>query len=103
MKRNVKRTLSLILALVMLCSTLGVMAFAQERANVIGCACGICKPYCQWNEFLPKGYDEVLNRVTECPVHLNHDAEEYYIYEKLLCTKCKHYTYHLLRVEYRCL
>ncbi len=103
MSRNVKRTLSLVLALIMICSTLGVMAFAQERADVIGCSCGICKPYCQWNEFLFVREEESLNRVTECPVHLNHDAGEYYIYEVLRCTKCKHLTYHLLRVEYRCI
>ena len=103
MTRKMKRTLSLILALVMLCSTLGVMAFAQTRANVISCSCGICKPYCQWNEFLFIRNEKTLNRVTECPVHLNHDAEEYYIYDVLKCTKCNHYTYHLLRIEYECI
>lgn len=35
MQGKTKRTLSLVLALIMICSTLGVMAFAQERGVVV--------------------------------------------------------------------
>ena len=36
MLRKTKRTLSLILALVMLCSTMGVMAFAADDESISG-------------------------------------------------------------------
>lgn len=86
MSRNVKRTLSLVLALIMLCSTMGVMAFAAE-ASAECHFCEICKIEVSC---IKKNEDRSFNRVIECPQHNGaHDAEEYYVYYDHYCPNCK--------------
>ena len=84
MSRNVKRTLSLVLALIMLCSTMGVMAFAAGTS--VPCHfCEVCRDevVCRIVE------DWQFNRVIVCERHNEqHDAEEYYVLHDHYCSNC---------------
>ena len=87
MSRNVKRTLSLVLALIMLCSTMGVMAFAAEASA----ECHFCDA-CKEEVSCRKTQNREFNRVIECPLHDGaHDAEEYYVYCYHYCPNCNQY------------
>ena len=99
MSRKIKRTLSLVLALVMICSTMSFMAFAQESANLYG----PCKS-CRRDQNFTRRYEDFLNRVIECPLHNGvHDTEEWYIEEIYTCDVCGwEFTYDSV-IEYRCL
>ena len=101
MTRKMKRTLSLILALVMLCSTLGVMAFAQERASLYAkCGSDTCKN--NYRHFT-KYSDEYLVRVIECPLHDHaHDAEEWEIVTWHVCDTCGESAYYSYSTYYNC-
>ena len=86
MTRKMKRTLSLILALVMLCSTMGVMAFAAAPAMMyMQCFSTVCEG--AWRTYLDSPI-EGLNRVIECPEHRDHDAEEWYRSHFYKCEVC---------------
>lgn len=87
MIRKCKRTLSLVLALVMICSTMGVMGFAAEPTAVINMKCSseTCKnTFRNYRHFPVEG----LNRVIECPEHRDHDAEEWYRSHLYKCEMC---------------
>ena len=81
MTRTVKRTLSLVLALIMICSTLGVMAFAADELQ----ECGRCgrTPTSYYTVFNSRSFD----RITECPTHETHDAEVYIALYDRYCSK----------------
>ena len=87
MTRKMKRTLSLILALVMLCSTMGVMAFAQTRADddFIEDTCPVCGADTQLYYYC---YENTMERIVECPTHGGHDAEEWHIGAQYICRAC---------------
>ncbi len=88
MLRKTKRTLSLVLALIMICSTMGVMAFAQERASMYA----PCRSdYCQGGyRHFTRYSDEYLVRIIECPLHDRaHDAEEWEIVTWYVCDTCE--------------
>ena len=103
MTRKMKRTLSLVLALVMLCSTMGVMAFAQER-GIINChECPVKN--CGETRCVEQDVDRSFNRIIECPQHGTHDAEEYYVYVNHYCAACGVLkdAYIFDRYEYECI
>ncbi len=82
MLRKTKRTLSLVLALIMICSTMGVMALAAASNDAYEC------PKCPEPT---RDYYEVegapsFNRIIECPKHDGHDAEEYYVQVYRYCS-----------------
>ena len=86
MLRKTKRTLSLVLALIMICSAMGVMAFAQERGVMV---CHECpQRTCGSTQCVEKNRRSFFNRVIECPTHGGHDAEEYYVYVDHHCANC---------------
>ena len=81
MKRS-RRILSLVLALIMICSTMGVMAFAAvgDPINAFCTECGVQQT------FLYSHYSDTINRVVECPKHNGtHDAEERYLGHMYYC------------------
>lgn len=85
MLKKSKRILSLILALIMICSTMGVMAFAADGEIAFDAYCFYCRAQ---RDFVCIGYQEMFNRVIECPEHPDHDAEEWYCgvyYECIVC------------------
>ncbi len=98
MTRKVKRTLSLVLALMMICSTMGVMAFAAETAVLSVC------PDCEEDLVLRKIEDWRFNRIIECPLHDKaHDAAEYYVYCIYRCENCeREYSVAFDRIDYNC-
>ena len=102
MTRKMKRTLSLILALVMLCSTMGVMAFAQTRASLYA---KCYSEQCGGNSrHFTRHYAEGLNRVIVCPLHNElHDTEEWSLSEWYTCDTCGWMGYNSFEIEYRCL
>lgn len=84
MLRKTKRTLSLVLALIMICSTMGVMAFAAETSAEC-CFCETCKDEVACR----KVEDWQFNRVIVCERHNEqHDAEEYYVHVAHKCPNC---------------
>ena len=87
MLRKTKRTLSLVLALIMICSTLGVMAFAAEQGAPLTYY-GLCPDCRQYQQFNYSFYDDSLNRVVECPEHRDHDAEERIRGNYYTCSLC---------------
>ncbi len=99
MLRKTKRTLSLVLALIMICSTMGVMAFAAETAAPSEC------PNCGEDLVLRRIEDWQFNRVIVCPLHNEqHDAEEYYVHYILRCRNCEwEYDSGFDRKDYICL
>ena len=98
MTRTVKRTLSLVLALVMICSTLGIMTFAQERAVVLECY------WCEDSErFAYSHAGEQFNRIVECPTHGGHDAEEWYVGQYYRCLDCGGLVFTRTSTKYICL
>ena len=103
MTRKMKRTLSLVLALIMLCSTMGVMAFAQEQRiiNCHECPVSSCSETRCVNG---KKYRE-FDRIVECPTHGLHDAERYYVHYDHKCAACGvvKETYVFDHFEYVCL
>ncbi len=101
MSRNVKRTLSLVLALIMICSTMGVMVFAHTRANMYG-PCG--SDDCQGkNRHFTRCSDEYLVGIVECPLHDGaHDAEEWEIAEWYACDTCGWTTDYSYSTYYNC-
>ena len=99
MLRKTKRTLSLVLALVMLCSTMGVMAFAADDESISE-EC----PYCHANtRFDYQFYSSSFNRIVECPTHGDHDAEEWYAGNYYTCRNCGLYVSFDLKTTYVCL
>lgn len=98
MLKKSKRILSLVLALIMICSTLGVMAFARDV--VAGLVCPMCYEI-DCLEYIR--YEEQFNRVVECPDHGNHDAEEWYIGALYDCGCCKRIVFVRSFKEYRCI
>ena len=102
MTRKHKRTLSLVLALMMLCSTMSVMSFAAETSAEC-CFCETCgKPVsCR------KRHEEwSFNRVIVCVPHNEiHDTEEYYVYYDHYCPSCNNLIgeYVFDRKDYICL
>ena len=104
MLKKSKRILSLILALVMLCSTLGVMAFAAEKPATayIECPSTTCKN--AWRTYRYR-CSEGLNRIIECPLHNGmHDAEEWYYSEYYCCEVCNRiYSPYDPEITYVCL
>ena len=90
MTRKMKRTLSLLLALVMLCSTMGIMAFAAEKSSPILMQCPSEKCNYAPRVYLLQTF-EGLNRVIACPLHNElHDAEEWYTSYIYVCDACGH-------------
>ena len=71
MKTTTRRIASLILAVVMVCSAMGVMAFAREGLE----ECGECGDVPQ--SYYTVLYSRDLDRIIECPEHEIHDAEVY--------------------------
>ena len=87
MTRTVKRTLSLALALVMICSTLGVMTFAAEWISLAqNCYSEKCGGAFRFFSF--SHYEDSFNRIIECPMHGDHDAEEWYTLCWFACDTC---------------
>lgn len=81
MLRKAKRTLSLVLALIMLCSTMGVMAFAAVNTY----------PFCPECDDTVRDYYLVeqsrsFDRIIVCPTHDTHDAEVWRVYYKAFCS-----------------
>ena len=100
MTRKMTRTLSLILALVMLCSTMGVMAFAQERASLYA----MCNGECGWYANFTYHYNETMNRVIVCHLHNEErDTEEWYLSSWYTCDTCGWIGYDSSEIEYRCI
>lgn len=102
MSRNVKRTLSLVLALIMICSTMGVMAFAADDEISFDAYCFYCEAQ---RDFKCIGYQEMFNSIVACPLHDElHDAEEWYCGIYHVCVVCNIYKISLdFREEYVCL
>ena len=95
MLRKTKRTLSLVLALIMICSTMGVMAFAAEDEFHF---CETCKLEVPCTACVKRHEKLSFNRVIGCPLHNElHDAEEHYVYYDHYCPHCNNligpYTY----------
>ena len=68
----------------MICSTMGVMAFAAEREPiekwcVVAQKQAICDYYC---------YENCVARIVECPEHRDHDAEEWHTGDHYRCREC---------------
>lgn len=98
MLKKSKRALSLVLALIMICSTIGIMAFAQERAVVLECY------WCLDSErFAYSHPGEQFNRIIECPTHGNHDAEEWYVGHYYDCLECNKLVFAHTSTRYICL
>lgn len=99
MLKKSKRILSLVLALIMICSTMGVMSFAQERANFNKWCyeCGTMRNY------LLADRVETLNRIIECPTHSGHDAEKWYCDIYYECEVCSYKYIRFTEIEYRCI
>ena len=84
--KNSKRILSLVLALIMVCSTMGVMVFAQER-SVINChECPVAS--CSETRCVEKNEHTDFDCIVECPTHGTHDAERHYVYVDHWCGVC---------------
>lgn len=98
MLKKSKRALSLVLALMMICSTMGVMAFAQDVVDGLVC------PNCfEFDCLYYVRYEEQFNRVIECPNHFGHDAEEWYVGAWYDCGCCNERVFVRSHIEYRCL
>ncbi len=101
MLRKTKRTLSLVLALIMICSTMGVMALAAVSTELYWCE--ICKDEV-YAEYTPKSEAEwEFDRIVECPYHSDHDAKLYIAYTDCDCVQCGETVYHYDYVKYVCL
>ena len=86
MSRKYKRILSLVLALITICSTLGVMAFAADDESIDN-YCAVCGTTTRQDYYC---YENCINRIIECPKHNGeHDAEEWYIGSHYTCRSCK--------------
>lgn len=103
MKRS-RRILSLVLALIMLCSTMGIMSFAA-----VGDSISAWCPNCNYQRtFTYLFYNESLNRIIECPNHNGtHDAEEIYCGHFYQCSAYpndkSHRIFILTDIKYACL
>ena len=85
MTRKMKRTLSLILALVMLCSTMGVMAFAADDMEYEA----FCSRCGEQKGLVYRFYDDSFVRMVECPLHNGlHEAEEWFRGHQYTCIDC---------------
>ena len=101
MLRKTKRTLSLVLALIMICSTLGVMAFAAVSTELYWCEVCRDEVYAYYTPESQANWG--LDRVIECPKHGTHDAEVYKAYTDCRCVQCNEIVYHYEYVKYICL
>ena len=100
MLRKAKRTLSLVLALIMICSTMGVMAFALDD-DAIERRCPACGKITRLDYYC---YENALERVIECPIHEGaHDAEEWHIGDHYKCRDCKAIVSFNKTITYVCL
>ena len=99
--KKAKRILSLVLALIMICSAMGVMTFAAV-GDPIDAHCTECKSQ---QTFLYSHYSDTLNRVVECPNHNGaHDAEERYLGHMYYCaTNPEHWLFIRTDIVYICL
>lgn len=82
---------------------MGVMSFAQERGIVNCHECPVKS--CDESQCVEGKEYFVVNRVIECPYHVDHDAEELYVYVEHRCAACGviKETYVFDRYEYNCL
>ena len=101
MKTTTRRIVSLILAIVMACSVMGVMAFAAISTELYWCE--ICKDEV-YAEYTPESQVQwSFERVVECPYHSDHDAEMYTAYTDCLCVQCDNEVYAYEYTKYVCL
>ena len=101
MLRKTKRTLSLVLTLIMICSTLGVMAFAAVSTELYWCE--VCRDEV-YAYYTPESQVEWgLDCIVECPYHLDHDAELYKAGTNCYCVQCGEKVYQYDYVKYVCL
>ncbi len=101
MSRKVKRTLSLVLALMMICSAMGVMALAAVSTELYWCE--VCKDEVYAEYTLESEAEWEFDRIVECPYHSDHDAEVYKASTKCLCVNCYEEVYHYNYIKYVCL
>ena len=102
MKRS-RRILSLVLALIMICSTMGVMTFAVDEDDQLYAWCTNCEKQVYFNYYC---YENCLERIIECPIHEGaHDAEEWHSGYHYICTgkKCGNIICPSKRITYVCL
>ena len=99
MSRKLKRTLSLVLALIMLCSTVAFIS-AAAVSDPITRTCEKCRTE---QTFYYSHYDDSLNRIVECPTHGTHDAEERYQGHFYYCSVCGQFLFIRTAIVYVCL
>lgn len=93
MSRKYKRILSLVLALIMICSAMGVMAFAADDEHPpLDAWCTKCEGgEGAQRTFIFLRHEEEFNRIIDCPKHPEmHDAEEWYTRDVYVSTGCAH-------------
>ena len=100
MKTTTRRIVSLILAIVMACSAMGVMALAIDVDSVTK-KCDNCR---EETLFTYLFYDNNINSIVACPKHNGlHDAEEWYTGNYYKCSDCGYvYSFDLV-ITYICL